>query len=176
MCPFVIKILNLVHRINRNKLLRVRIESIILFVNFGFLLRRNNISTSMYNLKFSQRSCILRHKNEIRSRSTPCNRISLPLPWCSSQGHLHCWAAVHASCPKCVHVRTPIHEHNVLSISAVSSNNPRSLEELKQHIEQSVANIDPEKLRKVARTLKRVEACLREDSAHFPHFNICCNS
>jgi hypothetical protein len=42
------------------------------------------------------------------------------------------------------------------------------LEELKQDIDQTVANIDPETLRKVARnTLKRVDACFREGGGHF---------
>jgi hypothetical protein len=52
----------------------------------------------------------------------------------------------------------------------VFSNNPLSLEELKHNIEQTVANIDPEKLRKVARNkLKCVDACFREVGGYFQH-------
>jgi hypothetical protein len=52
----------------------------------------------------------------------------------------------------------------------VCSNNPLSLEELKHNTEQTITNIDPETLRKVARnTLKRVDACLQEGGGHFQH-------
>jgi hypothetical protein len=44
------------------------------------------------------------------------------------------------------------------------------LEELKHNIEQTLANIDPETLRKVARTtLKKGDARLRESGGHFQH-------
>jgi hypothetical protein len=41
---------------------------------------------------------------------------------------------------------------------------------VEHNIEQTVANIDPQTLRKVARnTLKREDACLREGGGHFQH-------
>jgi hypothetical protein len=75
--------------------------------------------------------------------------------------------AAHARCEKSVQVRRwYIHEHLFLwgfLKKRVYSNNPRSLEELKHNIEQTVASIDLETLFKVARnTLKMVDACLRE--------------
>jgi hypothetical protein len=52
----------------------------------------------------------------------------------------------------------------------VYSNNPRSLEELKHNIEQTVASTEPETFRKVTRNaLKRVDAFLREGGGHFQH-------
>jgi hypothetical protein len=52
----------------------------------------------------------------------------------------------------------------------VHSKNPRSWEEMEHNIEQTVASIDPETLRKVARnTLERVNARLREGSVYFRH-------
>jgi hypothetical protein len=45
--------------------------------------------------------------------------------------------------------------------------NSLSIEELKHNIEQEVANVDPETLRKVSRNIKRVETCLREGGRHF---------
>jgi hypothetical protein len=42
------------------------------------------------------------------------------------------------------------------------------LEELKHNLEQTIANIDPETLRKVAQnTVKWMDACLREGGGHF---------
>jgi hypothetical protein len=44
------------------------------------------------------------------------------------------------------------------------------LEELKHNIEQTVANIDPETLGKVAlNTFKKVDACLRKGWGRFHH-------
>jgi hypothetical protein len=58
----------------------------------------------------------------------------------------------------------------VFSFSRVYSNNPRSLEELKHDIKNTVANTDPETFRKVTRrTPERVDACLREGGGHFHH-------
>jgi ketosteroid isomerase-like protein len=48
-------------------------------------------------------------------------------------------------------------------------NNPRSSEEVKHNIEQTVANTDPETLRKV------VDACLREAGGHFQHLLQSCS-
>jgi hypothetical protein len=50
----------------------------------------------------------------------------------------------------------------------VYSNSPLSLDKVKHNAEQTFAKIYPETLRKVARnTLKRADACLRDDGGHF---------
>jgi hypothetical protein len=57
----------------------------------------------------------------------------------------------------------------VCSFSNVTSRENSLLLSVKHNTEQTVANTDPETLRKVARnTLKRVDACLR-DGGHFQY-------